>query len=378
MKNQNEILKFEDLLREDHKQQKQNEPKPNRFMTYVTALLVYVLIMFILTSVAAIMLREFAMFRTIYHADEVAMLSVNDDAYGLSFLPEDTYLSYEDAHRVKAIGTYEGFVFFANPANHYLSDFIREDETFDSAKMLELLMTPADQRRWGDNGPRVTIYDVKSLTLPFDLQGPNEEIYGSVVSLNHLGLSITNFIVYLAMLPPLIFLLKADLSEDFLQIKPRKKEWFVLVIVGYLYLIVGNVLATLISNLLSSALQVPITDAANQQVIVDSLRAEGAIFMILSAIFIGPIVEELIFRKAIFGIFKNDRTGLIVSTLLFGTIHLLSEKYIDFAIVNGVSYFIMGAVFGLIYLKNKKNIMIPIAVHILSNAIAVFGVLFIL
>jgi membrane protease YdiL (CAAX protease family) len=100
--------------------------------------------------------------------------------------------------------------------------------------------------------------------------------------------------------------------------------------------------------------------------------------MVLSAVILGPIVEELIFRKAIFGLFKSDYAGLAVSTLAFGAIHLLSESSIASALVNGITYFIMGLIFGYIYIKNNRNLYAPLAVHIISNAVSVFMLLFIL
>jgi hypothetical protein len=102
------------------------------------------------------------------------------------------------------------------------------------------------------------------------------------------------------------------------------------------------------------------------------------VLIFISAVIIGPVVEELIFRKAIFGLISNDKVALAVSTFIFGAIHLLGEASILEALVNGVAYFVMGFVFGYIYLKNNRNIMVPIIVHVLSNLISVIGILFFL
>ena len=89
----------------------------------------------------------------------------------------------------------------------------------------------------------------------------------------------------------------------------------------------------------------------------------------------GLVVEELIFRKAIFGLIKSNGMALFVSTFVFGIIHLVGEASIQEALVNGISYFVMGFIFGYIYIKNNRNIMIPIAVHILSNLVSVLFIL---
>ena len=186
------------------------------------------------------------------------------------------------------------------------------------------------------------------------------------------------FLIYLAMLPPILFLLKNDLSEDFTRFKSRKKEWFIIIVVGYLYLILGNIFSNFLSSFFSDALKVPVSESLNQLTIIAALQSDGTILMMISAILFGPIIEELIFRKTIFGIFKKNITGLIVSSLIFGTIHLVSEPSLASAIVNGTAYFVMGFVFGLIYLKNDKNVFAPMIIHILSNLIAILGILFIL
>ena len=112
-------------------------------------------------------------------------------------------------------------------------------------------------------------------------------------------------------------------------------------------------------------------EAANQQAVISAVTSSTGILMIVSAVIIGPIIEELVFRKAVFGLISNNTVALIVSTLVFGFIHVMSEASVTEAIINGSSYFVMGFVFSFIYLKSDRNIMIPIAVHILNNAISI-------
>ncbi|PKK93747.1 MAG: hypothetical protein CVV61_03015, partial [Tenericutes bacterium HGW-Tenericutes-6] len=150
------------------------------------------------------------------------------------------------------------------------------------------------------------------------------------------------------------------------------------ILLGYVYIILGNVIANFISTQLARQFDITQGDSLNQQVIVEALRSNGIVLIFISAVIIGPVVEELIFRKAIFGLISNDKVALAVSTFIFGAIHLLGEASILEALVNGVAYFVMGFVFGYIYLKNNRNIMVPIIVHVLSNLISVIGILFFL
>jgi len=140
----------------------------------------------------------------------------------------------------------------------------------------------------------------------------------------------------------------------------------------------GNIFSNYTSSFLGDIFGLTQSESLNQITVIRSLESSGAVLMILSAVIMGPIVEELIFRKSIFGLFKSDKWALIVSTLIFGSIHLVGEASILSALVNGLSYFVMGFIFGFIYIKNKRNIFAPLAVHILSNTISIIAILFIL
>jgi membrane protease YdiL (CAAX protease family) len=116
----------------------------------------------------------------------------------------------------------------------------------------------------------------------------------------------------------------------------------------------------------------------NQKAILDMLSSDGLVFTLLSAIIIGPIVEELIFRKAIFGLIKHKYVALVVSSVIFGFIHVSSESSILVSLYQVIPYVSLGFVFGYLYLKHEKNIMIPIIVHMLSNFISIILTLFFL
>src|SRR5699024_1090959 len=90
------------------------------------------------------------------------------------------------------------------------------------------------------------------------------------------------------------------------------------------------------------------------------------IFIIVPAL-VGPILEEIIFRKIIFGsLYKrtNFFIAAALSSLIFGIIHQEPEHILIYAA--------MGFVFAFIYVQTKR-IMIPIIVHMSMNTIAVIG-----
>ena len=90
---------------------------------------------------------------------------------------------------------------------------------------------------------------------------------------------------------------------------------------------------------------------------------------------IGPIVEELIFRKSMHEIFRYFKLPswavLLISSVLFGLIHVVSAK--DF--VQVFPYICMGLTLGWLEIKTK-NIFPSIFVHIFNNGVAAAMIFF--
>lgn len=97
--------------------------------------------------------------------------------------------------------------------------------------------------------------------------------------------------------------------------------------------------------------------------IMEIARA-APLFIIIPAI-IAPILEEIIFRKIIFGVFYKRTNFFIAATLsalIFGFIHGEPEHILIYAS--------MGYVFAFLYVKTKR-IIVPIIVHMAMNSISV-------
>lgn len=103
--------------------------------------------------------------------------------------------------------------------------------------------------------------------------------------------------------------------------------------------------------------------SANTQMIMDITRA-APLFMIVPAL-IAPIVEEILFRKIIFGTFykkMNFFFAALLSAFVFGIIHGEPQHILI--------YGSMGFVFAYLYVKTKR-ILVPIIVHMTMNSISV-------
>ncbi|MER2030944.1 MAG: CPBP family intramembrane glutamic endopeptidase [Solibacillus sp.] len=88
--------------------------------------------------------------------------------------------------------------------------------------------------------------------------------------------------------------------------------------------------------------------------------------MILATVFLGPILEELVFRRVIFGsIIQNYNFWIasIISAIVFAAIHM------DFTHI--LLYTICGMIFAFLYHKTKR-LLTPIIAHILLNGFVTF------
>lgn len=85
-------------------------------------------------------------------------------------------------------------------------------------------------------------------------------------------------------------------------------------------------------------------------------------YFILIPVLVGPILEEIVFRKIIFGVFyqkTNFWAAALISSLIFSLAHLEPEHLLV--------YMAMGLTFCYLYAKTGR-ILVPIATHVAMNA----------
>lgn len=107
----------------------------------------------------------------------------------------------------------------------------------------------------------------------------------------------------------------------------------------------------------------------NTSDIVELTRINPLFFII--PVFTAPILEELIFRKIIFGSLHkrmNFLLSVFISSLIFALVHLEFQHLLI--------YFGMGVALAYVYVKTKR-IIVPILVHMGMNGIVIFGQLMI-
>lgn len=102
----------------------------------------------------------------------------------------------------------------------------------------------------------------------------------------------------------------------------------------------------------------------NTEAIMDVTKV--APIMIIATVFLGPILEELVFRRVIFGsIIQNYNFWIasIISAIVFAAIHM------DFTHI--LLYTICGMIFAFLYHKTKR-LLTPIIAHVLLNGFVTF------
>lgn len=116
-------------------------------------------------------------------------------------------------------------------------------------------------------------------------------------------------------------------------------------------------------------LQNPV-ESQNTEGIIDMVL--GAPYMVILVVVLGPIIEEYVFRRAIFAELyelmasKNKVVAFLLAGLISGIVFALAHW--DFTHI--IIYLAMSYTFSFVYLMTKR-LIVPIMVHMLMNGIVV-------
>ncbi len=184
-----------------------------------------------------------------------------------------------------------------------------------------------------------------------------------------------NFIFFAIFTIIFIIILRKDLKNDLVKTKETAftnddtslegTNFFLKVVLTYsLYIVIGMFVSLILSIL-------PITmESSQNQEVIEEITTGGSsisISMILTVVFLGPFVEEVVFRLAIFKIVPHVVPAVLLSTFIFAGIHIdfgsepfyLILAYIPAGVALSLSYYF------------SKNIFVTIATHMGMNALAI-------
>ncbi|MGB9212483.1 MAG: type II CAAX endopeptidase family protein [Halobacteriota archaeon] len=139
-----------------------------------------------------------------------------------------------------------------------------------------------------------------------------------------------------------------------------------------LYGVVGFVVAFVVAAIVGYPIEQYFGVDVTQQALSQSATVSGLLpLVLLSGVIIAPICEEIVFRGYLYKAFRDRFKpwyAIVMSAALFSAIHLEP--------LAAVHLFVIGIVLAYVYEKTD-NLMAPIALHMLNNAVAFLVVAFI-
>ena len=202
------------------------------------------------------------------------------------------------------------------------------------------------------------------LPIPFYMLGINIDKLSTIYKIIYLLLTETLFIL-------IIFLIyKKDMLTDWNEFKKNWKklldEYFKYWVIMLVLMYASNFLILFIQKLCHHKEAI-----ANNEEAVRKILNNYPIYMIITAVLLGPIEEEIVFRKTCKKIFSDRWVFIIFSGLFFGLMHVVLSMKEPFDLLYIISYSIPGWVFAYVYDKSK-NIFVSTSLHTIHNGILMF------
>ena len=162
----------------------------------------------------------------------------------------------------------------------------------------------------------------------------------------------------------ILYIYRKDFIPNFKDFKSNIKE-YINKYIKYWFMMLGlmitsNIIVTLFTT----------TKVANNQSDIIQLLGTYPIYTLIVTVICAPILEELIFRLSIKKIFRNDTLFIIISGLVFGSLHVIGnfDNIIDLLFI--IPYSIPGFMFAYLYTKTR-NICIPMGIHFIHNTVMI-------
>lgn len=160
----------------------------------------------------------------------------------------------------------------------------------------------------------------------------------------------------------LIFIYHKDLKKDWIDFKKNKSlilnDAFQIWVLGLVIMAVSNIIINKFSpNII-----------ANNEKSIRQMISAAPYFMLINTAILAPIVEELVFREAFRKAFKNDVLFVLLSGIIFGSLHVITSIKNVYDYLYLIPYCSLGLSFSYMHYKTK-NIYAPLTMHIVHNTI---------
>lgn len=165
-----------------------------------------------------------------------------------------------------------------------------------------------------------------------------------------------------------VFKNRKELKEQFKDFKKNLKNYsataFKNWLMGYFLMIAANLI---IVGLLKGV-------SANEQAARDMIGI-SLFYTGIYTCFLAPLSEEILFRMNFKGVFKDDKTFLWGTSLMFGAMHVVSPSMTFSSLLYIFPYMILGYFFGKAYIETD-NIYSGILAHMTQNILSLMIILF--
>ncbi|MGV3244398.1 intramembrane glutamic endopeptidase MroQ [Staphylococcus sp. 11261D007BR] len=198
-----------------------------------------------------------------------------------------------------------------------------------------------------------------SIALSTGLLSSDNAVQLAKMSIN---IQVISFIVAAILIIILQYTIKNPMAFE-LQPKEEKRYIPIWIIAGLGVVFIAQIVINLLTTLVFG-----IDPASENTLELMKVARQMPVFIILIAI-VGPILEEFVFRKVIFGEIYNAiksspaikfLVASIVSSVIFSLAHM------DFT--HFLTYFVMGMVFAAFYIYTKR-LSVAIGIHMAQNAL---------
>ena len=165
----------------------------------------------------------------------------------------------------------------------------------------------------------------------------------------------------------LFFIYRNELKKEFKDFIKNYKKYFNENIKYWLFALAIMYASNLVIGMLKYKMTGSISTSANEEAIRSTLT-QAPLYTFIAASIIAPIIEELTFRKSLRNILKCNFLFILISSFIFGGLHVFSSNTTLFDLLYLIPYCAPGVAFAVILVKTD-NIFNTISLHFIHNTL---------
>lgn len=191
--------------------------------------------------------------------------------------------------------------------------------------------------------------------IPFILMHINTANLPSHIAITY------NLAVEILMITIIFTIFDKEIKDAFNDIKKKHYTYFKDNLKYYIIGLIVMMASNMLINILGGGTSTNETTIRNEFTVFP-------IYIFISAVVLAPLLEESVFRLAFRAIFKNDFLYITVSSLVFGSLHLIGTPVNELLPLYLLSYCSCGIAFAYM-LKKTNNIFVSMGFHFMHNGL---------